>query len=60
MRGRKAETPLYENKAEIAPPLRKSTSVEVMKEYMGIPVGTIIKNPDEKVKEYMILNGYWK
>lgn len=60
MRGRKAETPLYENKAEVAPPSNKSFGVEVIKEYMGIPVGTIIENPDAKVKEYMILNGFWK
>ena len=54
---RKADTPLYENKAEIAPPYK---GVEVIKEHAGIPVGTRIDNPDMKVKDYMIKNGYWK
>lgn len=54
---RKADTPLYENKAEIAPSFQP---IRVVKEYDGIPVGTIIENPDSKLKEYMIKNGYWK
>lgn len=54
---RKADTPLYENKAEIAP---LKTGMEVIKAYDGIPVGTIIENPDARIQEYMIKNGYWK
>ena len=53
---KKADTPLYENKAEIAP----SIHIRVIKEYDGIPVGTIIENPDARIQEYMIKNGYWK
>lgn len=56
---RKADTPLYENKAEIAPS-NKFEPIRVVKEYDGIQIGTIIENPDSKIKEYMIKNGYWK
>ena len=55
---RKADTPLYENKAETAP--SNKLEIRVVKEYDGIQIGTIIENPDSKIKEYMIKNGYWK
>lgn len=44
---KKAETPLYENKAEMEPIENKAPKigVEVIKAYDGIEVGTIITNP---------------
>jgi hypothetical protein len=59
---KKAETPLYENKAEIVPIENKApkVGVEVIKAYDGIEVGTIITNPDANFLKYMIENGYWK
>lgn len=59
---KKAETPLYENKAEMMPIENKApkVGVEVIKAYDGIEIGTIILNPDARLKEYMISNGYWK
>lgn len=60
---KKAETPLYENKAEIVPLENKSAPVKigltVTKAYDGIEVGTVIKNPDAKLAKYMIENGFW-
>lgn len=62
---KKAETPLYENKAETKPIANKAApapkiGVEVIKAYDGIEVGTIITNPDNQLKGYMIAKGYWK
>ena len=60
--GKDAETPLYENKAEMKPIENKApkVGVEVIKAYDGIEVGTIITNPDANFLKYMIENGYWK
>lgn len=53
---KKAEKKLYDNKAEAITP----TGVVVIKPYDGIEVGTRIVNPDIKIIDYMIKNGYWK
>ena len=59
---KKAETPLYENKAEMKPIENKApkVGVEVIKAYDGIEVGTVILNPDPNFVKYMTENGYWK
>ena len=64
---KKADTPLYENKAELRE-VKPNTKVEtatlqgvvVIKPYDGIEVGTRITNPDMKLFKYMTENGYWK
>ena len=64
---KKADTPLYENKAELRE-VKPNTKVEtatpsgvvVIKPYDGIEVGTKITNPDMKLFKYMTENGYWK
>jgi len=61
---KKADTPLYENKAEVGLNNKVETAtlqgVVVVKPYDGIEVGTIITNPDMKLFKYMTENGYWK
>lgn len=62
---KKADTPLYENKAEVKPIENKVETatlqgVVVIKPYDGIEVGTRITNPDTKLFKYMTENGYWK
>ena len=62
---KKADTPLYENKAEVKPIENKVETatlqgVVVIKPYDGIEVGTRITNPDMKLFKYMTENGYWK
>ena len=62
---KKADTPLYENKAEVKPIENKVETatlqgVVVIKPYDGIEVGTRITNPDMKLFKYMTENGFWK
>jgi len=64
---KKADTPLYENKAEVKPIENKvetatpgNSGVVVIKPYDGIEIGTKITNPDMKLFKYMTENGYWK
>ena len=66
---KKADTPLYENKAElrevgldnkVVTTTPGNSGVVVIKPYDGIEVGTKITNPDMKLFNYMTENGYWK
>ena len=64
---KKADTPLYENKAEsrlldnkVETATPGNSGVVVIKPYDGIEVGTKITNPDMKLFKYMTENGYWK
>lgn len=57
---KKAETPLYENKAELAPlPNKSTTRARVIKAHDGLEVGReVITSPS--VIEKMVNLGYWE